>query len=178
MIMKRAVKNFIAKRNTSSKQHVTIKNYKQNHMKLILYVFFLGIFIAQAQTDYNTKKGFVAEGYDVVSYFDNKAEKGNKAYTTTFNGATFKFVSQEHLNIFTENPEQYIPQYGGYCAYAVAEKGEKVSIDPETFEIRDGKLYLFYNSWGINTLESWLKKDVKGLIEKADQSWKLISEKD
>ena len=176
MIMKRAVKNFIAKRNTSSKQHVTIKNYKQNHMKPILYVFFLGIFIAQAQTDYNTKKGFVAEGYDVVSYFDNKAEKGNKAYTTTFDGATFKFVSQEHLNTFTENPEQYIPQYGGYCAYALAEKGEKVSIDPETFEIRDGKLYLFYNKLFTNTLDKWLKNDPVKLRQQADKNWHLILE--
>jgi len=55
-------------------------------MKYLIYIFFFGIFITQAQTDYNTKKGFLAEGYDVVSYFENKAEKGNKKYTTTFDG--------------------------------------------------------------------------------------------
>ena len=147
-------------------------------MKHLIYIFFFGIFIVQAQTDYNTKKGFVAEGYDVVSYFDNKAEKGNKKYTTTFDGTRFKFTSQTNLDTFKANPKQYIPQYGCYCAYAVAEKAKKVSVDPETFEIRDGKLYLFYNSWGINTLESWLKKDVNQLIIKADQSWKFISKKD
>ena len=147
-------------------------------MKYLIYIFFFVIFITQAQTDYNTKKGFLAEGYDVVSYFDNKAEKGNKKYTTTFDGTRFKFTSQTHLDTFKANPKQYIPRYGGYCAYAVAEKAKKVSVDPETFEIRDGKLYLFYNSWGINTLKSWLEKDVNQLIIKADQSWKFISEKD
>jgi len=143
-------------------------------MKHYLYIFFIGIFFSQAQTDYNTKKGFVAKGYDVVSYFKNTAEEGSKKFTAMHDGVKFKFVSQEHLNKFKANPHHYIPQYGGYCAYAVAEKGKKVSIDPETFEIRDGKLYLFYNSWGNNTLESWLEKDVKGLVKKADLSWETI----
>ena len=146
-------------------------------MKNILYLFFFGIFITQAQTDYNTKKGFIAEGYDVVSYFENKVEEGKKEYSVLCDGAQFKFVSQAHLDAFNANSKQYIPEYGGYCAYAIAEKGKKVSIDPETFEIRDGKLYLFYNSWGTNTLELWLKKDVKELINKADDNWKLIREK-
>lgn len=146
-------------------------------MKHIIYIFFLGIFITQAQTDYNTKKGFVAEGFDVVSYFENKTEEGNNDYTTTFDGAKFKFVSQAHLDTFKVNPKYYIPQYGGYCAYAVAEKGKKVSVDPETFEIRDGKLYLFYNSWGTNTLELWLETDINNSIKKANQSWEAIGEK-
>ena len=51
---------------------------------------------------------------------------------------------------------------------------KKVSVDPETFEIRDGKLYLFYNSWGINTLKKWKKNNVKGLQKKADQNWEAI----
>ena len=67
-----------------------------------------------------------------------------------------------------------MPQYGGWCAYAMADKGEKVSINPKTFEIRDGKLYLFYNSWGTNTLDLWKKENVKGLQKKADQNWELI----
>ncbi|WP_299890387.1 YHS domain-containing (seleno)protein [uncultured Lacinutrix sp.] len=147
-------------------------------MKKILILFFFGIISTQAQTDYNTKKGFIIQGYDVVSYFENKAEKGSKDYTVTHDGVKYKFSSKEHLETFNKNPKRYIPQYGGYCAYAIAEKSKKVSIDPETFEIRDGKLYLFYNSWGTNTLELWLEKDVKGLQKKADQNWELINEID
>lgn len=146
-------------------------------MKYMLYLFLFGIITAQAQTDYNTKNGFVAEGYDVVSYFNNNPKEGNNSYTINYDGAQFKFESQAHLDTFKANPDKYIPQYGGYCAYAIAEKGEKVSIDPETFEIRDGKLYLFYNSVFVNTLKKWQKKDVKGLIKKADQSWRTIGYK-
>ncbi|WP_367181517.1 YHS domain-containing (seleno)protein [uncultured Polaribacter sp.] len=129
--------------------------------------------------DYNTKKGFVAEGYDVVAYFNNKAESGNKEFTTEYDGVKFKFISKENLELFKKSPKKYIPAYGGYCAYAIGLKGEKVSINPKTFEIRDGKLYLFYNSWGTNTLDLWLKEDAEALKKAADKNWlKLIQKND
>ena len=147
-------------------------------MKNILFLLFVGIHIGFAQSiDYNTKKGFVAEGYDVVAYFDNEAVKGDSKYSTTYDGVNYKFVSQEHLDMFSNNPKKYIPQYGGYCAYAMGESGKKVDINPKTFEIRDGKLYLFYNAWGTNTLELWLKNDVKGLQKKADLNWEAVKHK-
>ncbi len=141
-------------------------------MRTVLVIFILGIYSSFAQQiDYNTKKGFVANGYDVVAYFNNEAVDGNKKFKTTFDSVYYKFVSQENLNVFKANPKMYIPQYGGYCAYAIAVKGKKVSINPETYEIREGKLYLFYNTWGTNTLDLWLKENVKGLREKADKNW-------
>tara|TARA_R110001592_G_scaffold293882_4_gene563616 strand:+ start:1120 stop:1563 length:444 start_codon:yes stop_codon:yes gene_type:complete len=128
-------------------------------------------FLAQ---NYNTKNGFVAEGYDVVSYFNQKAEKGTKEFTTEFDGVKFRFSSKENLAKFKENPKKYIPQYGGFCAYAIGLKGEKVAINPKTFEIRDGKLYLFYNSWGTNTLELWQKEGAEKLQKQADKNWMTI----
>ncbi len=142
---------------------------------LVLFVFNTTLIYAQ-QIDYNTKKGFVANGYDVVSYFDNNAVEGNKKFTTQFDGASYKFSTQEHLNTFKENPTKYIPQYGGYCAYAIGANAKKVKINPETYQILDGKLYLFYNAWGTNTLEFW-KKDLKGLKQKADKNWEHIKVK-
>jgi len=68
----------------------------------------------------------------------------------------------------------YVPQYGGYCAYAIAKNGKKVSINPKTFEIRDDKLYLFYNSWGTNTLDMWVKQGPEALQKKADSTWEKI----
>ena len=123
--------------------------------------------IAQ-QIDYNTKKEFVADGYDVVAYFNKEAIEGDKKFITEYDGAKFKFSSQKNLDTFKASPNKFTPQYGGYCAYAVGAKGDKVGINPETFEIRDDKLYLFYNAWGTNTLEMWLEEGVKGLQEKAD----------
>jgi len=143
-------------------------------MKKLVFVFlFISSFVF-SQENFNLKKGYAAEGYDVVAYFNNKAEKGQKKFTTTIEGVKFKFISAKNVKIFIANPNKYIPQYGGYCAYAIGKTGEKVSINPKTFEIRDGKLYLFYNAWGTNTLELWTKEGTKELQEKADQNWERL----
>ena len=137
---------------------------------IILFLLISGSVFSQ-KNNYNTKKGFVANGYDVVSYFNNKAIKGDKKFTTTYNGVKFKFSSNKNLETFKSSPKHYLPQYGGYCAYAIGVSGKKVSINPKTFEIRDGKLYLFYNSWGTNTLDLWLKEDPVKLQKQADKNW-------
>ncbi|WP_103864176.1 YHS domain-containing (seleno)protein [Aquimarina sp. I32.4] len=143
--------------------------------KYVTILFLAFIVITNAQKiDYNTNKGFVAEGYDVTEYFNNKVVKGSSAYITTHDKVNYKFSSKENLEKFRKNPGQYIPQYGGYCAYAVAVTSEKVDINPKTFEIRNGKLYLFYNSWGINTLDKWIKEDAEKLEKKANINWQKI----
>ena len=113
----------------------------------------------------------------MVSYFDGVALEGNKKFMTEYQGAKFTFASDENLKKFTANPDMYLPKYGGYCAYAVAVAGKKVSINPETFEIRDGELYLFYNSGKNNTLESWLAQSPEKLKVKADKNWEAIKKK-
>jgi len=130
-----------------------------------------------AQKNYYTKKGVVAKGYDVVAYFENEAKQGNKEIATEYDGVKFYFSSQENLNLFKKNPVKYIPQYGGFCAYAMGVKGSKVPINPETFEIRDGKLYLFYNKGSTNTLSLWTEEGAEQLKKKADKNWKRIIEK-
>ena len=122
--------------------------------KFFISLFFGFVFITNViaqKIDYNTSKGFIAEGYDVTEYFNNKAVKGDNRYQTTHDGVNYKFISKKNLDKFKSSPNTYIPQYGGYCAYAIAVNGKKVDINPKTYEIRDDKLYLFYNSWGINT---------------------------
>jgi YHS domain-containing protein len=146
-------------------------------MKNLITILFLTVSTTFFAQDYNTKKGFVAEGYDVVSYFNNNPEKGNKEFTTKFDGVKFKFSSKKNLETFKKSPKKYVPQYGGYCAYAIGAKAEKVSINPKTYEIRDGKLYLFYNSWGTNTLELWKQEGAEKLQQKADKNWFKIIKK-
>ena len=142
----------------------------KNTITLLLFLI-SSTFIAQ---NHNTKKGFIADGYDVVSYFDQKAKKGNKEFTAEFDGLKFKFSSKQNLALFNENPRKYMPQYGGYCAYAIGAKEKKVDIDPKTFEIRDGRLYLFYNAWGTNTFELWEKEGADKLRKQADKNWKKL----
>lgn len=122
---------------------------------------------------FNIKKNVAIEGYDPVTYFDGKPLKGNPEIKLIYKNITYQFASTANLSKFKLNPDKYEPAYGGWCAYAMGDTGEKVKIDPETFKVLDGKLYLFYNFWGNNTLEDW-KKDEKKLKEGADQNWKNI----
>jgi hypothetical protein len=81
-------------------------------------------------------------------------------------GATWRFASAEHRDMFAASPEQYAPRYGGYCSYAVSQ-GHTASIDPEAWKIVDGKLYLNYSK-GVQKM--W-EKDQAGYIGKADANW-------
>ncbi len=121
--------------------------------------------------NFNIRKSIALGGYDPVSYFDGKPLEGEEGIKTDYKGITYLFVTPANLNKFKASPEKFEPSYGGWCAYAMGESGEKVKVDPETFKILDGKLYLFYNSWGNNTLVDWNKNE-KGLKPKADQNWK------
>jgi len=135
--------------------------------------------VAQAQNDaarienYNLKNSLALGGYDPVSYFNNKPLEGKSQYNLATKGVTYYFSSQANLDKFKAAPDKYEPAYGGWCAYAMGDTGEKVKVDPETYKIVDGKLYLFYNFWANNTLTDWNKNE-KVLKSKADQNWKKI----
>ena len=140
-------------------------------------VFFTCIAIGQ-KLDYNQKKGLALEGYDVVTYFDGGAKEGSSKFEFKHsNGLNYRFISQNNLERFKANPKEFLPKYGGYCAYAMATAAKKVTPDPETFEIRDGELFVFYNSWTNNTLKSWLKETPKVLKPKADANWERVKYK-
>lgn len=148
-------------------------------MKPLVLTFSLSLIYAMtiAQSDvlrqkqFNVKKNLALEGYDAVSYFSGKPEEGDEEIKFQYKGITYLFSNQANLNTFKANPEKYEPAYGGWCAYAMGETGEKVKVDPETYKIVAGKLYLFYNFWGNNTLEDWNKSEQK-LKEAADRNWK------
>ena len=121
---------------------------------------------------FNTSKGVALSGYDAVAYLkDHKAIKGKKDHAIVNERITYYFSSGENKEAFSKDPARYEPQYGGWCAYAMGEKGEKVSVDPETFKIIDGRLYLFYNRFFNNTLDDW-NKDEAHLKSQADANWR------
>ncbi|MRX38866.1 YHS domain protein [Flavobacterium sp. LC2016-23] len=148
--------------------------------KLILIVFVLVSANVFSQNDtkrisqYNVENKVAIQGYDPVAYFkQNKAIKGKNELTASYMGITYKFSSVANKELFLKNPAGFEPQYGGWCAYAMGSDGEKVAINPETFKIIDGKLYLFYNAYFNNTLKSW-NKDESNLKAKAEVNWKKI----
>jgi len=141
----------------------------------------LPVFVIAQDVTATRKKQFnlngdnvAVKGYDPVAYFKiNEAVKGSDKLAVYHQGVTYYFSSVENKEEFKRNPSKYEPEYGGWCAYAMGAKGEKVSIDPGTFKIVNGKLYLFYNRNFTNTLKSW-NKDETNLRSKADVNWKNI----
>lgn len=127
---------------------------------------------------YNVEKNLGIKGYDPVSYFtQSKAVKGKEEFNFDYLGVKYQFTSKADLDLFKANPSKYEPQYGGWCAYAMGNDGSKVEIDPETFKILDGKLYLFYNFYFTNTLKKWNANE-SVLKKNADVNWnKLIAVK-
>lgn len=125
--------------------------------------------------EYNLENKVALQGYDPVAYFiQKKALKGKTTLATAYEGVVYYFSTQANKEFFAKNPSQYEPQFGGWCAYAMGANAEKVEINPETFKIVDGKLYVFYNAYFNNTLKSWNKDEVN-LKKKAETNWKKFS---
>lgn len=153
-------------------------------MRHYLFILLLSLSISaraqnptERQNQLNIENGLALQGYDPVAYFTyNYAKKGDKNISATYAGITYYFSSTIHKNLFLKNPAKYEPQYGGWCAFAMGDYGKKVEVNPETFKIIDGKLYLFYNAYLNNTLKSW-NKDEKNLKSKADKNWLAFTQK-
>lgn len=112
-------------------------------------------------------------GYDPVAYFsEGAAFKGKKEFQYKWKGVNWRFYTEDNMNRFSQDPEAYEPQFGGYCAYAVG-LGKSASSDPSQFTIVDGKLYLNYNS---KTKTLW-RQDHEKLIAQGNEVWpRLISD--
>jgi len=122
---------------------------------------------------YFEKSGVAIDGYDPVAYFkQNKPVKGSAAYTATHQGSTFHFASAANRDAFAAAPDKFAPQYGGFCAYAVA-SGYKAKIEHDAFTIVNGKLYLNYDQ---DIQRRW-RRDIPGYIRKGDRDWPEVSTK-
>jgi YHS domain-containing protein len=143
-------------------------------MKSLWVVMFL--FIAEnnlaqelSGKSFTTKNGAI-DGYDPVAYFtDSKPVKGNKQFALKWNDAIWYFATKEHEDLFKAEPSKYAPQFGGFCAYGVS-RGYKVKIDPQAWDILEGKLYLNYD---LDVQKTW-RKDRPGYIQKANTNWAKI----
>ncbi len=114
--------------------------------------------------------GVSFRGYDVVALVSGLGVvPGQAKHTYVNDGVAYYFASEEAMKLFAENPEKYMPQYGGYCAYGVA-LGKKLDGSPRFADIVDGKLYLFLNADVYRAYE----KDKAGILAKAAANWPEI----
>ena len=106
-------------------------------------------------------------GYDAVAYFkQGKPVSGSAQFTMEWKGATWRFASKENLEAFRANPNAYAPQFGGYCAWAVAH-GYTASGDPLVWKLVDGRLYLNYD----RDVQSQWEKDIPRYIADGNKNW-------
>jgi len=111
--------------------------------------------------------GVAINGYDPVAYFaEGRPVPGDAGITLDWNGTTWRFASAANRDTFAAAPKRFAPQYGGYCAFAVA-NGYTASTDPDAFTVHEGKLYLNFN----RRIRSRWERDIPGNVSRADANW-------
>lgn len=124
-------------------------------------------FAATPEIYANSSTGVAINGFDSVAYFTQSAHVlGSADFTFEWKGAIWPFASAENLDMFAADPEKYAPQYGGYCAFALAHNAIATSA-PEAWTVHKGKLYLNYS---LSVREQW-RTDPDGFIARADANW-------
>lgn len=119
-----------------------------------------------------TTTGLALRGVDPVSYFAaGHPVDGKTDITSVYNGATYRFASEENKKTFDADPAKYAPQYGGFCAYGLS-LGLKFDGDPNLWKIVDGKLYLNLNE---QVVKLW-NEDIPTKIHDADGHWTNVKD--
>ena len=122
---------------------------------------------AQSLINQSPFSGLAIHGYDTVSYFTtHSATPGNRDITVSFEGVEWAFSNKKNLALFQQSPYNYIPQYGGYCAYAASQNAIS-DVDPTAWQIENGKLYLNYDH---KVQRLWANKILEN-ISQGDQNW-------
>jgi hypothetical protein len=139
----------------------------------IAFLFVSFISVNAQKSEIYTPNGKAINGYDAVAFFkQSKPVMGSDSLSFMYMDAKWLFATRADLEAFKASPEQYAPQYGGYCAYGTSQ-GHKAPTKPETWTIVNDKLYFNYNP---KVKELWLK-DQQAFIEKADKTWPEIKDK-
>lgn len=121
------------------------------------------------KTHITPEKGNVAIfGYDPVAYFiEGRAVKGKDEFEHEFGDVRWRFSSADNRDAFIDNPDGYLPRYGGFCTVCIVENEGLFDGNPKIWTIVKGKLYLN------NDLRSREKfrRNASLYIEWADAMW-------
>ncbi len=145
---------------------------------IAVFILFAGFSLsAQDKMAHNIDNSNIAlQGYSPVSYLDlNLAQKGSKQFKSEHQKVVYYFTSKDQKAKFDGNPNKYLPQYGGYCAFGVY-AGAKFRVDPNKFIVEDGKYFLYLNNLELDAKELWMnEKSHHNLKSKADKNWMKLS---
>jgi YHS domain-containing protein len=144
-------------------------------LSLLVFVPFIATpLLAGTKSLVNVDKNNLAiQGHDPVAYFtENKPVKGKTEFKSVRQGATYYFASAENKARFDKEPDKFEPAFGGFCAYGVS-RNKLVEIDPEAFQIVDGRLLLQYSK----SVRNDFNKDPQGNLTKANANWPSLVER-
>jgi len=148
---------------------------KVSYLPLFVLLAASTAFAGEREQLHVDKDRLAIKGYDPVAYFDGTATAGKPELTAEYGGAVYRFANDANRQKFVADPPHYAPAYGGWCATAMAD-GSKVDIDPTSFKVTDGHLYLFYKGVFGDARKKWVK-DEPGNVTKADGEWKKLTAK-
>lgn len=152
----------------------------KNLVKTIVFFIAVGLSTttyAQDKKANNIDDSKIAlQGYSPVSYLDlGLAQRGSKQYKSVYQGISYYLTSAEQKAAFEENPNKYMPQYGGFCAFGIY-AGAKFRVDPNKFLVSNGKYYLFLNDLEVDAKQLWIGESDQAKLERmADTNWEKLS---
>ena len=118
--------------------------------------------------DINTSEGVALKGYDPVAFFNSgEPTAGSSEFSQDWGGVTWQFSSSENRDLFAESPEDFAPQFGGYCSFAVS-KGFTADISTDAWHIEDAKLFVFADQ---NVRDDWVDELSEGSLERSLENW-------
>lgn len=116
------------------------------------------------------RDGLALLGADVVSYFQaGRFLPGDPAYALMWRGLRWHFASLGNRAAFEINPQAFLPQFGGYCAYGLAHD-QIVPSDPAAFTVDRGRLYLNHS---LDVRRLWRANQAR-YITLAEANWPVI----
>lgn len=117
--------------------------------------------------------GIAIDGYSPVSYFAGKAERGSEQFAVEHDGVTYQLTDASQVEEFERDPDRYVPAFGGWCAFGMA-ISDKFPVDPTSYKIVDGRLFLFLRNDRLSALEMWDDGDEAELTQKAAAHWMKV----
>jgi YHS domain-containing protein len=152
-----------------------MKTLKNSIFFIVLFMTFTGF--AQDKMMHNIDNSNIGlQGYSAVSYLDlGLAQIGSKNYKSEHEKVIYYFTSEAQKATFDKNPNTYLPQYRGYCAFG-AYAGAKFRVDPNKFIVSNGQYFLYLNNVELDAKQLWLaENNHHKLKEVADKNWKKLS---
>lgn len=153
-----------------------MKNIIKTTIVIVALIINSAVFAQDKKANNIDNSNIALQGYSPVSYLDlGLAQKGNKNFKSDYKKVVYYFTSADQKTAFDKNPDKYVPQYGGYCAFGCY-AGAKFRVDPNKFLVKDGKYYLFLNNVELDAKQLWLAENNHNKLKSvADKNWKKLS---